>query len=63
MQELDRILQHHGVETLSLHVFGHNTRAQALYLRLGFVPTNIRMTKKVGSPQDGGRQTSRVPTD
>lgn len=63
IEELERILQRIGVETVSLHVFGHNTRAQALYLRLGFIPTNIRMTKQVGGHQDGGRQTSSVPTD
>jgi ribosomal protein S18 acetylase RimI-like enzyme len=33
-----------GAATVSLHVFGHNTTARALYASLGFVETNVNMT-------------------
>ncbi len=36
-----------GFDTISLHVFGHNRTARALYDKLGYEPTNIRMTKKL----------------
>ena len=36
-----------GIDTLSLHVFGHNTAARALYEKTGYVITNINMSKKV----------------
>ena len=38
-----------GLSGIALHVFGHNTRAQALYLKLGYEPTNINMYKSVGA--------------
>jgi ribosomal protein S18 acetylase RimI-like enzyme len=34
-----------GVDTIRLHVFGHNTRARPLYDKLGYEPTNIMMSK------------------
>ena len=34
---------------IALHVFGHNTSAQALYAKLGFEPTNISLFKSVGA--------------
>ena len=37
-----------GLAGIALHVFGHNTGAQALYARLGFQPTNISLYKAVG---------------
>jgi len=36
-----------GLEGIALHVFGHNTGAQALYTKLGYLPTNINMFKAV----------------
>lgn len=36
-----------GLSGIALHVFGHNTGAQALYAGLGFQPTNIHMFKPV----------------
>ena len=39
-----------GLSGIALHVFGHNTGAQALYAKLGFRPTNINLFKSVGSP-------------
>ena len=36
-----------GLQGIALHVFGHNTAAQALYTKLGYAPTNINMYKDV----------------
>lgn len=36
-----------GVTSVSLHVFGHNRVARALYEKLGYKTTNINMTKKL----------------
>jgi ribosomal protein S18 acetylase RimI-like enzyme len=37
-----------GLSGIALHVFGHNTGAQALYAKLGFRPTNISLFKPLG---------------
>ena len=34
-----------GLAGIALHVFGHNTGAQALYAKLGYTPTSINMYK------------------
>lgn len=34
-----------GIDTIGLHVFGHNHAARALYEKLGYVATNINMVK------------------
>jgi ribosomal protein S18 acetylase RimI-like enzyme len=34
-----------GLAGIALHVFGHNTQAQALYAKLGYGPTNIELFK------------------
>ena len=36
-----------GLSGIALHVFGHNTAAQALYLQLGYQPTNINLFKAI----------------
>lgn len=36
-----------GLAGISLHVFGHNHPAQALYAKLGFTPTNISLFKPI----------------
>jgi len=38
-----------GFDTIGLHVFGHNHAARALYEKLGYVPINIVMSKKLNS--------------
>jgi RimJ/RimL family protein N-acetyltransferase len=43
----DRYAASVGVKFISLNVFSHNEAAHNLYLRAGFIPTNIRMTKKI----------------
>lgn len=39
-----------GFDSISLHVFGHNRVALALYQKLGYEATNVLMTKKLGPP-------------
>ena len=34
-----------GVQRIGLHVFGHNTGAQALYARLGYGVTGLNLLK------------------
>ena len=36
-----------GLQGTALHVFGHNKAAQALYTKLGYLPTDISMYKAV----------------
>jgi ribosomal protein S18 acetylase RimI-like enzyme len=38
-----------GLTGIALHVFGHNTGAQALYARLGYGPTNINLFKPLAA--------------
>jgi len=37
----------HGVTSIGLHVFGHNTGAWQLYKRLGYVETSVQMEKQL----------------
>jgi ribosomal protein S18 acetylase RimI-like enzyme len=39
-----------GLAGIGLHVFGHNTGAQALYAKLGFMPTHINLYKPLAGP-------------
>jgi ribosomal protein S18 acetylase RimI-like enzyme len=41
-----------GLSGIALHVFGHNTGAQALYAKLGYRPTNISLFKPIGLTGD-----------
>lgn len=36
-----------GLSGIGLHVFGYNTSAHALYVKLGYLPTNIHMFKAI----------------
>lgn len=45
LQALDEKLAHMNVESVSLHVFAHNTNAVGLYEKMGYLPTNIYMKK------------------
>lgn len=40
-----------GLAGVALHVFGHNTAAQALYAKLGYTPTNISLYKSLASKE------------
>ena len=46
-QALEGEVRRLGLTGIALHVFGHNTGAQALYAKLGFRPTNISLFKAV----------------
>jgi ribosomal protein S18 acetylase RimI-like enzyme len=43
-----------GLETIGLHVFGHNHAARALYEKLGYEVTNVNMAKRVGGGEAEG---------
>lgn len=48
LRALEEEVRRRGLAGIALHVFGHNTAAQALYAALGFRATNINMYKAVG---------------
>ncbi len=48
-----------GLSGIALHVFGHNTGAQALYAKLGYQPTNISLFKPIGLTVDRPDEPSR----
>ena len=47
MECLEGYCKDKDVETIGLHVFGHNKRAVSLYNKMGFETTNYRMEKKL----------------
>lgn len=47
MKEAENFAKSLGVETIGLHVFGHNNRAIKLYKKLGYKATNISMSKQL----------------
>lgn len=47
LQALDKKLGEMNVESVSLHVFAHNTTAIALYEKMGYSVTNLYMGKKI----------------
>ena len=47
MRSIEEYCEDTDVETIGLHVFGHNKRAVALYNKMGFETTNYRMEKKL----------------
>lgn len=44
---LEDEVRRRGLSGIALHVFGHNTGAQALYRSLGYATTNITMFKQL----------------
>jgi RimJ/RimL family protein N-acetyltransferase len=44
---LDDWSRANGISTIGLHVFAHNEGAWRLYKRMGYVETNIQMTKQL----------------
>lgn len=47
MTKLEEEVRRLGVDDIGLHVFGHNTAARPLYEKLGYVATNINMSKRL----------------
>ncbi len=46
-QALETKVRALGIKKISLHVFGHNHAARALYEKLGYVTTNVTMSKSL----------------
>jgi ribosomal protein S18 acetylase RimI-like enzyme len=46
-QALEPLVRDLGLTRIGLHVFGHNTGAQALYRRLGYEITGVNMQKRL----------------
>ncbi len=44
---LEEKVREQGLDTISLHVFGHNHAARELYEKSGYVVTNMNMSKKI----------------
>lgn len=44
---LDDKVREMDLDTIDLHVFGHNTAARALYEKVGYVVTNLNMRKRL----------------
>ena len=51
MRALEVEVRRLGLAGIALHVFGHNTAAQALYAALGYRPTNINLYKPVDASE------------
>lgn len=47
MDFLEKKLAGEGIREIELHVFGHNAPARALYLKTGYLETDITMKKKI----------------
>jgi ribosomal protein S18 acetylase RimI-like enzyme len=45
LQALEAKVRELGLATIELHVFGHNDTAQAMYEKLGYQVTDLRMSK------------------
>ena len=48
-QALEEKARELGLTTISLHVFGHNQPARAMYRKLGYVETDVMMSKTVST--------------
>lgn len=46
-QALETKVRASGLKKISLHVFGHNHAARAMYEKLGYVVTNVNMSKSL----------------
>jgi ribosomal protein S18 acetylase RimI-like enzyme len=47
MARLEDEVRRLGLDTIRLHVFGHNSAARPLYEKLGFETTNVLMAKRI----------------
>ena len=47
LRALEQKVKALGITSISLHVFGHNCAAWALYEKLGYEVTNVNMTKQL----------------
>ncbi len=49
LSALEDVVRAMGMDTLALHVFGHNHAARRLYEKAGFEVTNINMAKRLAA--------------
>lgn len=58
LEALEEKVKASGIKTISLHVFGHNHIARALYEKMGYEVTGIQMTKRLpaGDKQNVNRR-------
>ena len=47
LSAMEKLIQQEGLETVYLHVFGHNEAARAMYRKMGYVERNVTMMKKL----------------
>ena len=47
LKELEKFLRGMGIKQVSLHVFGHNQEAIALYRKAGYTVTNMNMSRQI----------------
>jgi ribosomal protein S18 acetylase RimI-like enzyme len=47
LKAIEKKVKELGIDTISLHVFGHNQAAIALYKKMGYECTNMEMAKKL----------------
>lgn len=52
LRALEDVVRPWGVDTIGLHVFGHNAPARALYEKAGYVITNVNMARHL-APAEG----------
>ena len=57
MKLLEKEMRRSGLESIRLHVFGHNPAARSLYEKLGYVTTNVLMRKRLPRPHQPSATT------
>lgn len=52
LMTLEESVRKLGIDRISLHVFGHNHAARALYEKMGYEATDIHMAKKLSTQEE-----------
>ncbi|MHB1294658.1 MAG: GNAT family N-acetyltransferase [Anaerolineae bacterium] len=52
LHALESVVRGMGLETIGLHVFGHNHAARKLYEKLGYQVTNLNMAKRIADAEE-----------
>ncbi len=47
LKAMEKMVRKEGLETILLHVFGHNEAARVMYRKMGYVERNITMMKEL----------------
>jgi ribosomal protein S18 acetylase RimI-like enzyme len=58
MKLLEEEARRLDLESIRLHVFGHNTAARSLYEQLGYVATNVQMKKRLAKRPSRAARTA-----